>query len=303
MNTTESIKQAVQDKILAQLDKGIVPWQKPWKGGIRHHNLVSGHVYRGINIWLLGATDFSTPYWMTFKQANAQGWSVKKGEHASDIVFWDTASYPVRDSKGEVITLPNGRIKTRKAFRLVMHKVFNADQVKGVVLPVIEDDNKHDPINEAQAIIDGYVASSKVTFTVKQGNDRACYSPALDAIEIPALGQFTTAEEYYSTAFHECVHSTGHKSRLARLDTNKVEHMDDSYSFEELVAESGACMLDAMVGIDTDKIYQNATAYIKTWRDRIANDASLVIKASSRASTAVDYIMGIKPKVHEEVTE
>ena len=281
----------VQEKILAMLDKGVVPWQKPWKGGDAHRNLISGKEYRGINTWLLSCTptgDFKSNYWMTMNQANAKKWQVKKGSKATMVIYWKVGTY---EKDGE----------EKKSFLLRYYNVFNSEQVEGAIIPA-STNKEHKPIEEAQAILDGYVNSSKVTYSTKNSS-RAFYSPSMDSITVPLLNQFETPEQYYSTAFHECVHSTGHKSRLNRLKEDNLMFESHAYSFEELVAESGACMLDALVGIDTDKIYQNATAYIKTWRDRIAEDVNLVIKASSKAQKAVDLITGNDAKVKEVAQE
>lgn len=276
----------VQEKILDMLDHDIVPWQKPWIGE-GPKNLISHKEYRGINLWLLGYSrmfnKFTTNYWLTFNQARAKGWQVKKGSKSTMVVFWKIGKYEK--------TLKDGTKEEHKSFLLRYYNVFNSDQVDGAELPkVISFD--HNPVVEAEGIVENYKQNGGPNITVVEGNDRACYSPTLDVINVPAMKQFKTVEEYYSIMFHECVHSTAHKSRLNRFkETDKEFGFGDSYSFEELVAESGACMLDCHVGIDTDKVFQNAAAYIKTWRDRIAEDKNLVIKAASKAQAAVDYIL------------
>ena len=277
----------VQEKILDMLDHDIVPWQKPWIGE-GPKNLISHKEYRGINLWLLGYSrmfnNFTTNYWLTFNQARTKGWQVRKGAKSTMVVFWKIGKYLGKpDAQGER--------EEKKSFLLRYYTVFNADQVEGAEIPKVADFH-HEPIIEAEGIVENYRNNGGPNITIVEGSNQACYAPSLDVINLPALKQFKSAEEYYSTAFHECVHSTAHKSRLDRLSENSKEWgFGDSYSFEELVAESGACMLDCHVGIDTDKIYQNAASYIKTWRDRIAEDKMLVVRAASKAQKAVDYIL------------
>ena len=54
--------------ILQQLETGTVPWRKPWRGGAGGHprNLISGHFYRGINVFLLATSPYDRPFWLTF---------------------------------------------------------------------------------------------------------------------------------------------------------------------------------------------------------------------------------------------
>ena len=279
----------VQERILKMLDEGVVPWQKPWVGN-GPKNLISKKDYRGINTLLLGysrmSNHFTSDFWMTFNQARANGWQVKKGAKSTMVVFWKIGKYQT----GKV--LDNGKNEEKNSFLLRYYNVFNADQVEGAVIPELPT-REHNPVEDAERILANYNGDKGLNITIVEGSNQACYSPILDVINLPAMKQFKSGEEYYSTAFHECVHSTGHKNRLNRLGENDKEWgFGDSYSFEELVAESGACMLDATVGIDTDKVYQNSAGYIKTWRDRIAEDKNLIIRAIGKAQKAVDYILG-----------
>ena len=96
--------------------------------------------------------------------------------------------------------------------------------------------------------------------------------------------------EYYSTAFHEMVHSTWHMKRLARLEA-PAHFGGEEYSKEELVAEIGAAALMNYTGTETAKAFRNSAAYVQSWLRALRNDKRLIVTASGAASKAVNYIL------------
>jgi len=81
--------QVITDRIVGLLEQGVVPWQKPWQGGeMMPKNLVSKRDYRGVNVFLLHAMMYESPYWLTYNQAKELDGHVRKGERASPVVFW-----------------------------------------------------------------------------------------------------------------------------------------------------------------------------------------------------------------------
>ena len=87
-----SIYQTVTDRIISSLKAGVIPWEKPWKaprfaGGPFPRNFHTGKPYRGINVLLLWSSDYSSPFWLTFKQAQELKGHVRKGETGTPIVF------------------------------------------------------------------------------------------------------------------------------------------------------------------------------------------------------------------------
>ena len=114
------------------------------------------------------------------------------------------------------------------------------------------------------------------------------------AITVPAIEQYTDIADYYSTVFHEMVHSTGHKDRLNRLVKGALLNDRDRYAKEELVAEIGAAALCHNCNVETPDAFENSAAYIKSWLEALENDERLVFKASSKAEKAVDYILNIE---------
>jgi len=149
-----------------------------------------------------------------------------------------------------------------------------------------------DPIAEAEAVLADYSARAHVPIIHEKG-DRAYFSPARDEIHLPLRDQFVRAAEYYSTAFHESVHSTGHEKRLNRLSKN-THFGNEDYSKEELVAEVGAAILMNEVGIETKGSFRNSAGYIQNWLTALRNDSRMIVSAAGKAEKAVKLIMNME---------
>lgn len=286
MNTNAQVYESVTLRILECLDKGVVPWRKPW-GVAAPRNLSSGHVYRGVNQILLSSAAFSSPYWVTFKQARMLGGSVKRGERGTPIVFWKVYENEKR----------NGDIDKR--FVLRHFTVFNAEQTEGIYIPKLEAPKAVDPIEDCEKI----VSSFKDAPVLEHGGNRACYVPSLDRIHLPSRTAFCSAEEYYSTLFHEFVHATGAAKRLARKGVVDVKSFSShEYSYEELIAECGAAFLCAHAGI-APKTLDNSASYIAHWASALKNDPKWIVQAASAAAKASDFILGKHWKEAEDTDE
>lgn len=283
---SREIYQAVTDRILELLDRGVVPWRHPIRGGGSGgypKNLESSREYRGINVFLLAVTGwlqgYGSPYWLTFRQAKARNGHVRKGEKGALVIFWKQHATQDKET-GEDITVPVLRRCT----------VFNAEQCEGIKVPgaieVEEDPEPFIPIEAAAAIVDGYAGGPRI----EHGGHLAFYRPSEDLVRIAEPERFVDREGYYATLFHELVHSTGHSSRLDRgLDTDSAPFGSPDYSKEELVAEMGAAFLAAAAGIGQETVEQSA-AYIQGWRKRLAGDEKLVVHAAGAGQKAADWI-------------
>ena len=142
----------------------------------------------------------------------------------------------------------------------------------------------------AEAIIADYVRREGVHMEHVEG-DRAFYRPATDSITLPLLKQFKETAEYYGTAFHEMVHSTGHAKRLNRLDATAF-FGSEAYSKEELIAEIGSAALVNRAGLETSKSFRNSAAYVQNWLQALKNDKRFIVSAAGKAEKAVALIMG-----------
>jgi antirestriction protein ArdC len=271
LRTRESIMdvyQIVTDKIVSMLEAGVMPWRKPWSSVGLPRNLVTKKPYRGINHFLLTASKYVSPFWLTFKQANELGGSVRWGEQSTLIIFWKI------DQK-EGAALESGDEETQRRFLLRYYRAFNLEQCdlsQNVVdkLPKVET-HQHDPIDEAELI----VANMPQRPRLETAGSKAFYSSLTDRMTMPARELFTTAEEYYATLLHELVHSTGHSARLARETIIEAAPFGSAtYSKEELCAEMGSAFLYAEAGISS-AVIENQAAYIAGWLRKLREDRKL----------------------------
>ena len=278
--------QVITDRITTLLEQGTAPWRKPWASAQGFpKNLISRKEYTGINTWMLHSSGFSSAYWLTFKQAKELGGNVRKGEKGTPVVF--TKQLPPR-----LVDVPNENGGTDKLIdgkklggrMLKYYTAFNLDQCEGIDIPDAGPRYDHDPIESAEAIIAGYHGP-----TIEHGGGRATYSPTLDRVCLPERHRFEIVAEYYSTAFHELAHSTGHPDRLHRFD-KAAEFGSENYGKEELVAEMCAAYLCGKAGIENATL-ENSAAYLKGWLEAIKKDARLIITAASAAQKAANLIL------------
>lgn len=276
------IYQAVTDRIIEQLDNGIIPWHKPWSGiASGAYNTVSNKTYSLLNQMLLKHDG----EYATYKQWSELGGQVRKDEESEIVVFWKMI--PVEEKvDGEIVK------KTIPYLKYI--NVFHVSQVDGVQ-PKDKKAVIHEPIKEAEKIIADYDARESIIMEDVLGNN-AYYAPLRDYLCVPTKEQYSDINKYYSTKFHEMVHSTGHKSRLNRFDDNtKIAPFgSEDYSKEELVAEIGSASLMSLIGIETEKTFKNNVAYIQSWLKVLKNDKRMIVSASSRAQKAVEYILNEK---------
>jgi len=282
------VYEIVTNQILSFLENGVIPWRKPWSCKTElPRNLVSGKAYRGINVWLLLASCYSSPYWVTFNQVQKLGGKIRKNERSSIVVYWNFQDV----SEVDEVT---GEHTLKKIPFLRYYRVFNVNQCDGIDQANNIPAEPIYPIHEAEALIDGYPGKPEIS----HGFTKASYNATNDLIKMPFPSAFSSIEDYYSVLFHECVHSTGNRSRLNR-DT-LMEHAgfgSKTYAREELIAEMGAAFLCGITGITTPTI-ENSAAYIQSWREKISGDPQLVVFAASHAQKAVNYICG--QKIDEE---
>ena len=279
----KSVYELVTERIISQLEQGVIPWEKPWTG-IRSgaYNRISKKPYSLLNQMLLKHNG----EYATFKQWQGLGGHIRKGEKSEIVVFWKIQ--PVEEETED------GTKEIKQIPLLRYFNVFHISQVEGVE-PLAKDD-LHDiePIEKAENVLYDYWTRESITVEHIKGDD-AYYSPTRDLIRLPLFEQFTDANEYYSTAFHESVHSTMKESRCNRAEDRKgklVAFGSDDYSKEELVAEIGSTSIMNIIGIETRKSFRNSSAYIQNWLSVLKNDVKFIVSASSKAEKAVNYILG-----------
>ena len=297
-NTTpKNVYQMVTDRIIAQMEQGIIPWHKPWHGILGKRSsedcavsYESGRPYSLLNQFLLGEAG----EYATFNQIKARGGMIRKGEKSRMVVFYTQIVKEDPDRKDE-----DGNPKVVSIPVLKYYNVWNINQCEGLAArwegSKQPEAPQTEPLEAAEAIVAGYMASANHPRLEVKISDRAFYRPATDEVVVPMLSQYDDAAEYYSTAFHELTHSTGHASRLNRKGvTGVAAFWSETYSKEELVAEIGAAMLVSHAGIPAERAFRNSVAYLQSWVRALKSDNKMIVWAASRAEAAAKYILGIK---------
>ena len=289
--------QIITDRIVAELEQGVIPWQKPWNGSQGAISHTTGKRYSLLNQILLGCRSGE---FVTFKEAQREGGHIKKGEKAGMIVFWKFMETAKRDDAGNVVHGAHGKPVMESVPFLRYYNVFHIDQCEGIQPRFAEDPTPGghlSPDAAAEQIVSDYVQRSGVKLTI-QHSDRAFYSPSSDSVTVPELAQYTSVSEYYSTLFHELTHSTGHASRLNRLN-KEASFGSESYSKEELIAELGAAFLVNHAGLETSSSFRNSAGYIQSWLKQLKDDKRLIVSAAGKADKVVAMILNSSPYTAE----
>lgn len=279
------VYELITNRIIAQLEQGVVPWRTPWTQAGMPKNLISNRLYRGINIWLLASLDYRQNLFLSYKQVKSLGGSIIRGQKACPVVFWNW-----KEKKDEKTT------EIKKIGILRYYMVFNIEQCEGITVGNPTEIEEPTPLPSCEEIIEGYATCPPI----EHRGSEAYYHRINDKITMPEMRSFIDPDHYYSTLFHEMVHSTGHPNRLNRKElTEPTKFGSEQYSQEELVAEMGASFLTSLAGIG-EKPFDNHVAYIQNWLQVLENDNRCVIYASGKAQRAVDYILNVIPDHNNE---
>lgn len=291
--STQDIYAMIEQNVISQLENGIIPWKRCYH--VNEHSVCvshsTGRMYSLLNQMILGEPG---EYW-TFNQARSAGYSIRKGSHARKVVFW------------KVLNVENGSVRERGDGTFVedtsqvpflrWYNVFHESDVDG--LPVKYVDNLTDEerarknaesIQIAENVISDYLAANKQISVLWRPNATPSFSPSDKIISMPQKCQFDTLQEYYSTFFHEMVHST--KEACGRKQSNGRRSND--YAREELVAEIGAAFLCGYCGINEEDVIKNNSSYCVNWLGRLRNNIQDLVWASGKAEKAVKHILGDK---------
>lgn len=265
----------VTSRIIAQLEQGLIPWQKPWISSGSAVSRATGKPYSLLNQMILGKPG----EYLTFAQCQKEGGKIRKGEKSSMVVFW------------KFIEQEDEETHEKKQVPFLRYfSVFYIEQCEGLEPKLVQNlPATVEPDAQVESIIADYLQRSGVKL-IHQDGDRAFYRPATDSVTLPLMAQFKEAAEYYSTAFHELMHSTGHQSRLDRLSKTAF-FGSEAYSKEELIAELGAAALVSHCGLETSSSFRNNAAYIQNWLQALHNDKRMIVSASGKAEKAVDLIL------------
>lgn len=296
-----NVYQMIADKIIEQMAKGIIPWQRPWTGVADGAvNYVTRKPYSLLNQMLLGKPG----EYLSHKQVEELGGTVKKGAKSSIVTFYKQIVVAGKD--GETATTPDETDKERLIPLLRFYHVFHIDDCEGIETKIKPDAEpvEHEPVKEAEDIISGYLkAEPSLKFHNDKPSNRAYFSPTTDEVVVPMMSQYSDVEEYYSTTFHELTHSTLMPSRCDRKaeQAGPMSFGSPEYSREELVAEMGAAMLVNQCGMESDKAFKNSVAYVQGWSSKLKDDPKAIVWAASRAEKAARYIQGEREERSAEI--
>lgn len=279
MESKTNAYEAITDKIIGILEAGKAAGSITWNGqgeaGRMPYNLKTGDPYSGVNVlslWIGAETQgYTSPAWLTFKQAIDLGGHVRKGEKSVLGIYFEARERKETNSSGEEEIR---RVPFVKTFH-----VFNVDQVEGIPKP--EPFAIWNPLERAEEVIRNSGAS------ITEGGTRAFYNPLKDDVRLPDRERFRCPENFYAVALHELTHWTGHKSRLARDLKNRFG--TEAYAMEELVAELGAAFLSAETGVK-GKLEHHAS-YVESWLRVLKGDKKAIVTAASAASKASRFIL------------
>ena len=290
----------VAEGLIEQLKQGTAPWQKPWVPGERFmpYNPTTGKDYRGGNtLWLL-AQGYADPRWMTYKQAEAEGVQVRKGEHGTQIQYWITqGTEPVIDADGKPVRGEDGKPLTQNVNyerpRVKTFVVFNGEQIDGLPPAPTRSVPEWERHERAERILAGSGVS-----IMHQTGDRAYYQPLTDRIVLPERGQFPNADGFYATAVHELGHATGAPGRLNR----DLSHPFGSagYAREELRAEIASLIVGTEVGVGHDPHHH--AAYVGSWIKALESDPQEIFRAAADAEKIAAMLRGFE-QTREQIGE
>ena len=266
----------VTSRIIDQMEQGVIPWQKPWIASGQAISRSTGKPYSLLNQMILGKPG----EYITFKQCQQEGGKVRKGEKAQMVVFWKFIEQEDEETH-----------EKKQVPFLRYYSVFHIDQCEGLKAkhqPQLPNTANAD--EAAESIIAAYIQKSGVR-VIHESGDRAYYTPFTDRVVLPNIEQFAETAEYYSTAFHELTHSTGHASRLNRLEKTAF-FGSEAYSKEELIAEIGAATLVNAAGLETSSSFRNSAAYVQNWLKVLKDDKRFIVSAAGKAEKAFALILG-----------
>lgn len=278
------IRQQITDDIIKAMEAGTPPWRKGWTSGCLHFNASTGKPYSGINQVILGMQPYDDPRWLTYKQTEALGVQVRKGEHGTRIVKMVEVDRRKAEAGGkdqETVAEEGGKALVMKAYT-----VFNASQIDGMA-PMPEREPGAEPSEAVEAVVWGLQDTGlKLNF----GAGQPAYYPRTDEIRMPQARDFKSIEDFHATLLHEAAHGTGHPKRLARL------HMDArfgsaEYSREELRAELASAIMTGVLGLPPGPtMIEQHAAYLSSWLEVLRHDKNEIFRAAADAQKICDYL-------------
>ena len=283
----------VAESLIEQLKQGTAPWQKPWEPGepglFLPINPTTGKRYRGMNVIQLMSQGRTDTRWMTYKQAAAAGWQVRRGERGTSIQFWKFSEEHTKSDENREPVKVTVLLERPKVFYAT---VFNAEQIDGLPPPEPRKPQQWSAHERAEQIMKA--SGALIKYAPGSG---AFYRLSTDTIHLPERGQFLTADNFYATALHEVAHSSGHPARLNR-DTLGHPFGSEQYAKEELRAEIASMILGDELGVGHDP--RQHAAYVGSWIKILQDDPLEIFRAAADAERIQEYVLSLE---HRQVQE
>lgn len=285
-----SLYDEVTATIIGQLEEGVFPWVRPWSKAKASlglpRNAVTKRAYSGINILVLWGAVIEGGYpsqdWLTFRQAQAAGGCVRKGERGRTVFYADRFT-PKDADNGQGREQGESGEEVRSIPFLKRFTVFNAAQCDGLPEGLVTEPAPL-PERKLHRAAEDLIAATGADFRI--GGAKAFYSPSADFVMVPPQPAFNHQIDYYRTALHELGHWTGHGSRLGRDQTGRFGSAP--YAREELVAEMASAFLCAALGIEPTVRHAD---YLGSWLEVLRTDNRAIFRAASQASKAAEFLL------------
>lgn len=291
----KTVAEIVTQRFIDALEGGAIPWIRPWDMWTSWSRS-TGNDYRGANQLTLSGGEY-----VTFKQAKEQGIQIKKGAKSEMIVKYTDYKKTVTEEEAEKMVaefkvspkqiehLGNGKAKV-PARSIKYYNVFNVEECTDAEQKHDKHQARHewDAIEEAETIAAGYI--EREGLKVQAASNQPCYKPAGHEIETGRKEQFSSPEGYYSTMFHELVHST---MKTLKRNASAYGVSEKARAREELVAEIGAAYIMSYLGIESSFTVENSNAYVKSWAQSLKNDPNAILWAAPKAIEAANLILNI----------
>ncbi len=259
----------ITNQIKAKLEEEVLPWRKSWKTGVPC-NFITKNPYRGINFIMLLLNNYPSPYYLSFLQCKDKLGMINKGAHGTQIIYYEVKKYPDRRDPEKLKNIPILRYST--VFNLSQTSLYKPDSEEKTTILECED----------------VIAKINPQPIIKNNIGHCFYLPSEDYISLPAINDFDSVGEYYSSLFHELVHWTGSEKRLNRLPLVKDAN---TKAYEELIAEIGSSYICGVCGIESTVI-DNQVSYIGSWLESLKDDPMMFVNASVAAQKDVSFILG-----------
>ena len=294
----EGKKKIITDSIIAQLETvNADDWKKSWfsRGGVPI-NAITKQAYKGVNWLYLSTLDYKYSHFAGYKQWTNAGYDVAKGSKSYPVMLAQIVEK--KRKRKNYITKQEASTLGNKFWSVKWFNVFNCEQLEQESFErytnKLAKQNTKKVILERDPLVESFIDNCKINTSFVDG-DRCCYIPSLDKVEMQPIETFESIIAYYSVLMHEYTHATKSKERVNRIANDK-HSARERYAFEELVAELGAVYTMQTLGFYNVEPREDHVQYIKSWLQALKNNTDYIFQASSKANTAVNWMMNQQPK-------